>query len=248
MRRAAVDVPLLALVVASALAVGCESGTPAAPAGGSTSGSEARLERARREMGIAEALGRDEDDEEQVELTFELGPERLPELPDDLDPESPSLRDGLARAREALVPARPEPQAGWDDPAFQRFVGEEYATWLRGRAETLRAARAALGPAEQGELGEHVVASAVIGVLFARLAEAIATMPLPTAIEARDGDRLRFRDAFLRTAAPLFDRAADAFGSCASATIGSRDRSLSGWQRFCDDALRRAQDAPRPMQ
>lgn len=252
MRRAAVDVPWIALTLAAAIA-GCDQGSaPSAPRGSGTAGSEARMSRARREMGLSEALGRDaddedEDDRERVELTFELGPERLPELPTDLDPEVPPLRDGLSSARDALALARPEPEPGWDDAAFRRFVAEDYARWLRARGEALRAARTALSDAERGELGEHVVASAVIGVMFARFAEAIATMPLPTAIEAREGDRLRFRDAFLRTAAPLFDRAADAFGSCASASVGADDRSLGGWQRFCDEALQRAQEAPRPL-
>lgn len=250
MRRAAVDVPLIALTIAVAIA-GCDQGGASSAPREGTAGSEARMDRARHEMGLSEALGHGEDEEdevERVELSFELGPERLPELPTDLDPEAPPLRDGLSSARDALSLARPEPEPTWDDAAFRRFVAEDYAQWVRARGEALRAARAALSDAERGETGEHVVASAVIGMMFARFAEAIATMPLPTAIEARDGDRLRFRDAFLRTAAPLFDRAADAFGSCASASVRADDPSLAGWQRFCDEALQRAQEAPRPLE
>lgn len=246
MRRAAVIVPLV-LALASA---GCE-GSSGAPAGAQTasrertSGGEERLERARREMGLAEAA---EDDEDDGELPFELGPERLPELPRDVDPEAPPFAEGLAHVAYALSLARPDPERDLDRAGYQTFVEEDYARWVAARAEALRVARTALAPAEQGELGEYVVASAVLGVMLARFAEAIATMPVPASIDTVPGDRLRFRDAYLRAAAPLWDRAADAFGACASATVRSGDSTLDRWQRWCDERLEAVQEAPRPVE
>src|SRR5690606_26011422 len=76
-----------------------------------TSGGEERLERARREMGLAEAA---EDDEDDGELPFELGPERLPELPRDVDPEAPPFAEGLAHVAYALSLARPDPERDLD--------------------------------------------------------------------------------------------------------------------------------------
>ncbi|MDQ3034275.1 MAG: hypothetical protein M3Y87_17845 [Myxococcota bacterium] len=196
-------------------------------------------------MGLAELALEDSADDE---LTFELGTERLPPMPHDVDSEGEALREGLTLAVQAFAIERPAPELDLDRAGYQTFVEEDYARWLAERGQALGVARRALAAAERGETGEYAVASAVIGLLFARFAEAIATMPLPVAIEAVETDRLRFRDAFLRAAAPLFDRAADAFGACASATVRARDATLGPWQRFCDERLERVQDAPRPIE
>ncbi|WP_157069766.1 hypothetical protein [Sandaracinus amylolyticus] len=241
MRRAAV-IGLFVLALA-----GCDDGPRSATSSASsedTSGGE-RLERARREMGLREVAEEDEDD---GELPFALGPERLPELPREVDAEEAPLAPGLARAIDALMLARPEPEADLDRAGYQTFVEEDYARWVAARADALRVARTALAPAEQGEVGEYVVASAVIGLMLARFADAIATMPVPSTIDLVPADRLRFRDAYLRAAAPLWDRAADAFGACASASARADDATLSPWQRFCDERLEQAQDAPRPVE
>lgn len=248
MRRAAV-IGLLAFAVTAATA-GCgdssgASGTSAARGGAGSSGSESRMRRARREMGLTELATEDGD---RDDLPFELGPEDLPEMPHEVDPEGEALREGLALAVIAFGIARPEPEADLDRAGYQTFVEEDYARWLGERGQALGAARRALARAESGAVGEYAVASAVIGLLFARFAEAIAAMPLPAAIDTVPADRLRFRDAFLRAAAPLFDRAADAFGACASATVRTGDATLGPWQRFCDERLERAQDAPRPIE
>jgi hypothetical protein len=235
------------------LVIGCASG-PSPPRSegartGSTSGSE-RLDRAREEMGLAELVASDEDsdDAENEDRTFVVGNERLPPLPRSVDAGRAPLHDGLERAVAALAIARPEPHPNWDRPTFSRWVEREYAAWLRERGEALRRARQALAAAEQGTLGEYVVASAVIGILFARFAAAIGTIPLPRAIDAHEGERVRYRNAFLRTAAPLWERAIDAFGACASATARATDRTLERWQRFCDEHLEAAQEAPRPVE
>jgi hypothetical protein len=249
MRRAAV-LGLLCLPLLVATASGCDEGSGARDAsttperGARSSGSEERLRRARREMGLADLAREDSDADE---LPFELGTERLPEMPHEVDPEGDALREGLALAVTAFALARPEPEGDLDRPGYQTFVEEDYARWLAERGQALGAARRALARAERGEVGEYAVASAVIGLLFARFAESIATMTLPAAIESVPADRLRFRDAFLRAAAPLFDRAADAFGACASATVRTGDATLGPWQRYCDERLERAQDAPRPI-
>jgi hypothetical protein len=240
MRRAA------ALVIALA-ALGCDgpSGAPAASGGGSRSGGGERLDRARREMGLEEVAGGDADEDDA--LTFAVGPEHFPALPEDVTEEGPPLADGLARAAESFSLARPALDAAADDDALQRWVENDFSAWVRARAEALRIARSALEPAERGEIGEYVVASAVIGVLYARFAELITTIPPPSGL-TDPGDRLRFRDALLQTAASVWDRAADALGGCAAATVRSGDSSLDRWQRFCDGELQRVEDAPRPIE
>jgi hypothetical protein len=246
MRRAAV------IVILAGLSLGaCEGGQPAQPSQGASAGGEQRMRRARREMGLGEALGADEDgddDEEESDRPFAIGPDHVPEMPDGVDPEGERLGTGLARAADTLALTLPPPSETLDVPSFQRWVENDYAAWLRARGEALRSARTELAAAEDGEVGEYVVASAVIGLLFARFAQAIGTITLPRSIAEDDGERLRFRDAFLRTSAPLWDRAADAFGACASATVRSGDASLGEWQRFCDELAELAQEAPRPIE
>jgi hypothetical protein len=235
------------IAIGVVLLAGCEgsaSGAGTAGAGSARASGDERLQQARREMGLAE-FAREE--EERVDRSFALGAERLPELPRDVDPDGDALREGLARAAEALAVGRPALDAGVDLPTFSRWVERDYARWLRERGEALRDARQLLARAERGASGEYVVASAVIGLLFARFAEAIASVPLPRVIENDAVARLRHRDAFLRTAAPLWDRAADAFGACASATVRAADPSLARWQRFCDERLESVQSAPRPL-
>jgi hypothetical protein len=240
-------------VLSISIALGCDEGGGAQEAsaqGSRSSGGEARMRRARREMGLSdpERDRGESEDEDSDELEFELGHERLPRMPHEVDPEGENLKDGLALATIALDMSRPEPESDLDRPGYQTFIEEDYARWVSSRAEALQRARAALVRAEQGEVGEYAVASAVIGLLFARFGEAIATMPMPTAIAEVAADRLRFRDAYLRAASPLFERAADAFGACASATVRGRDSTLGRWQRFCDEQLERLEDAPRPME
>jgi hypothetical protein len=253
MRRATANqllASVLLLGLFSAGTTGCGEGpraqaaSPASAARVRTGGGE-RVERARREMGLAELAREDEDDDERP---LALGSERLPSLPRGVEGESAPLAEALARVEDALGVGRPEAEADLDRPGFQTFVEEDYAQWVAARSAALRVARQALVPLEGGELGEHVVASALLGLLLSRFAEAIATMPLPRAIHAVPADRLRFRDAFLRAALPLRERAADAFGACASAGVRSGDATLTPWQRYCDERLREIEDAPRPLE
>ena len=229
------------------LAVGCGGASP--PPSGHASGS--RLARARAEIGLPagdeEEDEEDNEEEDEEERPTELGPEHLPLLPRGVEPDGEPLAAGWAATGVALGPPCPVPDPSLDGAAFQRWVEGEYAAWLRARGEALAAARRALAPAEQGEVGDYVVASALVGLLFARLAGAIDAVPLPGAIQADQGTRLRFRDAFLRTSTPLRERAIGAFGACASAAARAADRRLGGWQRFCDEELSAAQEAPRPL-
>lgn len=244
-------VVLMAWLLPISIALGCEEAGGAREASAQesrSSGGESRMRRARRDMGLADpSRDRDEEGGQADELVFELGDERLPRMPHRVEPEGDLLREGLALAARALSMPAPVPESDLDRPGYQTFVEEDYARWVSSRAEALHQSRAALAPAEQGTTGEYAVVSAVIGLLFARFAEAIATMQIPSAIAEVTADRLRFRDAYLRAASPLFDRAADAFGACASVSARSSDSTLARWQRFCDEQLERLEDAPRPM-
>lgn len=239
---------LVTVGIVVALLAGCDEQHSASEnASGSRSAGGERERRARRDMGLSgdegETLAESLSEEEEG---FDVGDVTFPALPDEVSGEL--LRDGLHRAALALRGARPEPDPAADAAELQEWAEAEYAEWLRARGESLRDARTALAPAEDGHTGDYVVASAVIGVLFARLAEAVATMPMPEAVAQDPGERLRFRDAFLRTAAPLMDRAADAFGACVGASTRTRDHSLDRWQRFCDERLAEVEDMPRPIE
>ena len=211
----------------------------------SSGGDDVRLRRARREMGLAEAVAggeRDDDDDDDgaVPTPFALGEARLPAPPRGIRPDEDPLAIGLARAREALEPGCPTPPDTLAAASVSAWFDAEFTGWLRGRGERLRAARLALGAGEQGSLGAQVLASAVVGTLFARLAAEVAELPVPRAYLADEGAALRFRQALFGAAAPLWSRAIDAFGACASASVDADDASFARWQRWCDAEGERA--------
>ena len=119
--------------------------------------------------------------------------------------------------------------------------------WLLGRAHALRDARAALASAEDGEDAEHIVAAAILGILYADLGWQIAEIVLPRSVREDELGALAMRNALLQMSSPLFDQALSAFGACASSAVGSADPTVERWARFCDEESERLVDAPRPI-
>ena len=68
-----------------------------------------------------------------------------------------------------------------------------------------------------------------------------------TQIREDPREQVLHRDAFVRAAAPLYRRASDAFGECAASTVQSGMDALEPWAAYCEEALRRLEDAPRPV-
>lgn len=176
-----------------------------------------------------------------------LGTATLPPLPVSVHADDEVVRDALGLAREAAVPPRPE--LGDDAAAADviAYMNTEFHDWILSRARAIGAARTALRTMEHGETDEYVLASGIVGALFAMLAREVATLPLPSSVRDDAQQRVLVREALVETAAPLYQRAIDAFGGCASSAVSSADPTLEAWATYCDAAIRTAEDAPRPV-
>jgi hypothetical protein len=133
------------------------------------------------------------------------------------------------------------------DEETARYMREDFQAWMIVRARAIGAARAALGQMEHGEPDEYVLASALVGTLFAMLAREVQETPLPTVIRESPSQRVLVREALLEAAAPLYRRALDALGACASTAAGAADPTLDPWATYCDEATERAEEAPHPV-
>lgn len=187
--------------------------------------------------------GEDEDAGEPLVL----GTVTLPALPASVHGDDEVVHGALGLAREAAVPPRPELSDDADAATVIAYMNTEFHDWMLSRARAIGTARTALRTMEHGDTDEYVLASAIVGALFAMLAEEVATLPLPRAIREDAHQRVLVREALLETAAPLYQRAIDAFGGCASSAVSSADPTLDAWATYCDGAIRDAEEAPRPV-
>ena len=176
-----------------------------------------------------------------------LGTVSLPALPASVHPDDEVVHDALGLAREAAVPPRPELSDDASAEEMTSYINTEFHDWMLSRARAIGTARTALRTMEHGDTDEYVLASAIVGALFAMLAREVTTLPLPAAIRADAHERILVREALLEMAAPLYQRAIDAFGGCASSAVSSADPTLDAWATYCDGAVRDAEEAPRPV-
>lgn len=186
-----------------------------------------------------------EDDEDAA--PFDLGSVTMPPLPVTVHTSDEVVAEALRRAREATLPERPTLPTDASDEETASYMRVDFQAWLVERARAIGAARTALAAIEHGEPDEYVLASALIGTLFAMLAREVQETPLPTVILEDRAQRVLVREALLETAAPLYRRALDAFGACASTAAGAADPNLEAWATYCTEATDRAEQAPHPV-
>jgi hypothetical protein len=214
---------LLALLVPLA---GCGGGAPAAPL--------------TRLSGEPSADGSEEP-------PLVVGPLELPPLPITVHASDEPVAEALRLCSEATLPERPVLADDANAEQTAAFMRERFQPWVVARARAIGAARAALAQIEHGEPDEYVLASGLVGALFARLAQEIAELPLPRIVRDDSEERVLVREALLETAQPLYRRALDALGACAGTAAGAADPSLEAWATWCDDAIERAELAPHPV-
>lgn len=186
-----------------------------------------------------------EDDEDAMPLV--IGSETMVPLPASVHESDEVVAEALRLSRDATLPERPVLDDAASEEETARFMREDFQAWVVLRARAIGAARQALGQIEHGEPDEYVLASALVGALFAMLAREVQEMPLPRVIRDDPSRRVLVREALLETAAPLYRRALDAFGACASSASGAADPTLDPWARYCDEATERAEQAPHPV-
>ncbi len=178
----------------------------------------------------------DEDDQEERASVAGIS---LPRLPLDVAVDDPELEEGWQHTAQALSMPTPRPPTGeaWE---VEEWADEELAGWMRRRAEAIAAAQRALETARMGRPEVSVVASTLLGLAYSRFALDLHGIS-PPEVFASDTDRAQAFQAALRTAArPLWRRAVDAFGSCASVAAGAPAYTLDRWRRYCDDEIEEA--------
>lgn len=171
----------------------------------------------------------------------------LPRRPHEVRWDEPPLADGVALAERALEDTRPALDEAATPAEMRAWVDGPLREWLLRRAHAIRDARVAFAPAEDGEDAEHIVAAAIVGILYADLAWKIAEIALPRLVRADALGALAMRNALLEMSAPLFEQALSAFGACAASAVGSADPTVERWARFCDGESERLLDAPAPI-
>lgn len=191
-------------------------------------------------------IGEPSDDDDDA-APFTIGSITLPPLPATVHASDEVVSEGLRRAVEATLPERPALDEEATQDETSRYMREDFQAWLVERARAIGAARSALGGMEHGEPDEYVLASALVGTLFSMLAREVQDTPLPRVIREDRAQRVLVREALLEAAAPLYRRALDAFGACASTAAGAADPTLDAWASYCTDATDRAEHAPHPV-
>lgn len=163
----------------------------------------------------------------------------LPRLPVDVTPEDEPLREGWALTEQALTMPTPRPPTGeaWE---VETWADDALGDWMQRRAQAIAAAQRALDPARHGRPDHSVVASTLLGLAYARFAMDLRGLETPEVFQ-EDPERARAYRAAMETAAqPLWQRALDAFGSCAAVAHRQPAHSLDRWRERCDHEGREA--------
>lgn len=173
----------------------------------------------------------DLDELEEGEVTIAGIP--LPRMPFEVSPDDPELAPGWAATEAALTMPTPVPPAGeaWE---VESWADGELTEWMRRRAEAVAAAQRALEPAREAEPEYGVVASLLLGLAYSRFAMDLRGIPVPPVFRDDPVRAEAFRNALRTAAEPLWLRALDAFGSCASLAGGAPAHSLAHWRERCD--------------
>jgi hypothetical protein len=217
--------PTLAILAALALGLGCGSSAPRNELPSRRLTGEAALEDDERPRFVVEGL-------------------TLPEPPASVDVDEPALEPVLRHARELLARPLPTPEDATTASELGAFVEGRLAGWMNATAQGIRSLWGAMQALETRVLGAHVVARAITGATLLALAERLEAVPLPAAIRADATLASGIRDALDNASRPMRERAIQAFGACASESIGSADPTLDEWRLHCDAESTRA-SAPR---
>ena len=172
----------------------------------------------------------------------------LPELPTTVDSDDPQLEPLTRAVRNLLERATPQPDDTLDLDGMGTFVETRLTPWLTDSGQSVVAIWQAMQGVSSTELSTHVVARGLAGSALLELARRIATLPIPAAVRADASTRLAMREAFVRTASPILERATQALGACASAAVGAADPTVEDWRTFCDAQLDAARELPRPRE
>jgi hypothetical protein len=172
----------------------------------------------------------------------------LPELPATVDADDPQLEPLVRAAQSLLASPAPVPDDALTLDGMGTFIETRWTPWLTESGRSVVTLWQAMQGVNSSELSTHIVARGVTGSALLELARRMANVPLPASVRADANARLAMREAFVRTAHPILDRATQALGACASGAVGAADPTIEDWRTFCDAQLDVARELPRPRE
>lgn len=163
----------------------------------------------------------------------------LPRLPADVSVEEGPLHAGWELTVVALTMPAPRPPRGeaWE---VETWADDGLADWMRRRARAITAAQRALESTRHGAPEQSVVASTILGLAYARFALDVRGIGTPRAFAGDERRSRAYREALEVAAQPLWQRALDAFGSCAAVAGSQPAHALGRWREHCDREAREA--------
>ncbi|MDH5673671.1 MAG: hypothetical protein OEZ06_16060 [Myxococcales bacterium] len=166
----------------------------------------------------------------------------LPPLPQALEHSSEDFRRGHGLAQELLAAAGPGQPPTDDRAAYEAWTQGEFTGWLEGRAVQTRTAVDALGAVQKGPPSEHVVAAALVGLIYERLAAQLLAVPPPAAIAAEAKLERHYRKGLDDAATEWRTPAERAFFHCAKGAALQTDAAYGLWLELCHDHLARLRE------
>jgi hypothetical protein len=179
----------------------------------------------------------------QVRRAGGTGVTVLPPLPAPIANTSRPFQDGFARAQTLLhAPGPNAPPEQGDEAAARAWLDAQFKPWLEQRLAAIVAlVEAFAGMTLEGDFEaphEHVVASALLGLVNGRTYDQLTAVPAPAHVRG-DAALLRVYQAELHTtlAGGLLGAAIVAHRSCAAAAAQQRELSFGPWLDLCHAQL-----------
>ncbi len=149
----------------------------------------------------------------------------LPDSREEREQRSYRMRRGwLLAAHALLMPPPPGPR----DLDFWA----ELDVWLAHREDAVEAARDELVVAAREDHRQHIVAHAILGLMYEHVARELASIEVPAEGVPREPEGPDYHDALGRHARPFVDRAKAAYRDCAQNAFHPVD--MRPWSRFCE--------------
>ncbi len=161
----------------------------------------------------------------------------LPPLPQPLAATSEVFQRGHAQAIALLEAAGPLALSGSDEGAYEAWTRGPFTEWMEARGAQTKAAVADLGAVQQGPASEHVVAAALVGMIYTRLTDQLVAIPPPAHL-ASDALLAKHYRKGLDDASDEWRKAAQgAFFHCAKHAALQTEASFGMWLELCHERL-----------
>ncbi|MCB9596469.1 MAG: hypothetical protein H6719_27345 [Sandaracinaceae bacterium] len=178
-------------------------------------------------------------DEEDEDAGPRIAGIELPRFPVDVEPDDSELVEGWALTEQALTMPAPRPPTG-EEWEVETWADDALGDWMQRRAAAIAEAQRSLEEARQGRADQSVVASLLLGLAYSRFAMDLRGLEVPEVFRDDPERATAYRTAMEAAARPLWERALDAFGSCASVATRAPAHSLDQFRRRCDREGREA--------